>query len=203
MLTDDEIRALWRSSGATSYPFGPLLRILLLTGQRKSEVAEARWSEFDLDKKLWTIPVARMKAKSVHVVPLTDEVVMILNSLPRFARGDYLFTTTFGRKPVNGFSKMKGRLDRRMLRTWPPLGRKAGIERKAMASFVLHDIRRTMRTHLSALPIPDLVRELVIGHAQKGLHKIYDQHAYLDESDTPSSCGRLSCARSSSLRPTT
>ena len=47
--------------------------------------------------------------------------------------------------------------------------------------YVLHDIRRTMRTHLSALPVPDLVRELVIGHTKPGLHKVYDQHAYLDE----------------------
>jgi hypothetical protein len=47
--------------------------------------------------------------------------------------------------------------------------------------WVYHDIRRTMQTQLSALPVPDLVRELVIGHTKPGLHKIYDQHAYLDE----------------------
>jgi hypothetical protein len=53
--------------------------------------------------------------------------------------------------------------------------------RAKLTPYVLHDIRCTMRTHLSALPIPDLVRELVIGHAKPGLHKVYDQHAYLAE----------------------
>lgn len=181
VLDDDEVRALWRASGRTSYPFGPLVRMLLLTGQRKSEVAEARWREFDLDKKLWSIPIARMKGKAAHVVPLTDDVIAILRSLPRFARGDYLFSTRFGASPTNGFSKYKARLDRRMLLSWRALGRIAGVDRNTLKPYVLHDIRRTMRTHLSALPVPDLVRELVIGHTKPGLHKVYDQHAYLDE----------------------
>ena len=169
VLDDDEVRALWAASG--EYPFGSIVRMLLLTGQRKSEVSEARWSEFDLDRKLWAIPVARMKGKATHVVPLTDDVVSLLQDLPRFARGDHLFSTTMGAKAVNGFSKMKARFDKAVS---AELGRK-------IDPFVLHDIRRTVRTRLSALPIPDLVRELVIGHAQKGLHKVYDQHAYLDE----------------------
>ena len=72
---------------------------------------------------------------------------------------------------MNGFSKAKDRVDRLMCQE---LGQE-------LQPWVIHDIRRTMRTHLSALPVPDLVRELVIGHAKPGLHKVYDQHAYLDE----------------------
>jgi integrase len=170
VLDDDEVTALWRAAGRTNYPFGPLVRMLLLTGQRRSEVAEARWREFDLDKKLWSIAIARMKGKAAHVVPLTDDVLALLRSLPRFARGDYVFSTTFGTSPTNGFSKYKARLDREMR-----------AHKNDLAPYVLYDIRRTMRTHLSALPVPDLVRELVIGHAKPGLHKVYDQHAYLDE----------------------
>ena len=170
VLTDTELRALWNAAGQLNYPFGPWYQMLALTGQRKSEVAEAVWTEFDLDKKLWTIPAERMKMDAPHVVPLTPDVVTLLQSLPRFASGEYLFSTTFGKNPIAGFSKAKARLDN-LMRTQLP----------KFEHWRVHDIRRTMRTHLSALPIQDRVRELVIAHAQPGLHKVYDQHAYLDE----------------------
>ena len=171
ILNDDELRALWKATATMPYPYGPLFRMLALTGQRKSEAAEARWSEFDLARKIWTIPAARMKADSPHIVPLSDDVIAILTSLPRLERGDHLFSTTFGRKPVNGFSKAKAILDKAM----------AAVLKADVEPFVIHDIRRTMRTGLSALPVPDLVRELVIAHTKPGLHKVYDQFAYLDE----------------------
>jgi integrase len=171
VLDDTEVRALWLATETIPYPYGPLFRMLALTGQRKSEVAEARWSEFDLARKLWTIPAERMKSQAPHVVPLSKEVIEILQALPRFKRGDYLFSTTSGASPVNGFSKGKARLDKAMAAA---LGR-------VVEPFVIHDIRRTMRTGLSALPVPDLVRELVIAHTKPGLHKVYDQHAYIDE----------------------
>jgi integrase len=158
--------------------------MLALTGQRKSEVADARWSEFDLARKLWVIPAARMKADAAHIVPLTDDVLAILKSLPRFKRGDHVFSTTFGQTPVNGFSKGKARLDRRMLLSWRALARARGEDRRnaEIEPFVIHDIRRTTRTGLSAIPnISDLVRELVIAHTKPGLHKVYDQFAYVDE----------------------
>jgi integrase len=168
VLSDAELRALWLAAPTLDYPYGPVFQLLALTGQRKSEVAKARWREFDLDKKIWTIPPERMKGEAAHVLPLTDDMIAILTALPRFKKGDHVFSTTFGSKPVNGFSKAKLRLDAAM----------AEVLGKPVEDFVIHDIRRTMRTHLSALPIPDLVRELVIAHAQRGLHKVYDQHAY-------------------------
>jgi integrase len=182
-LSDDELRALWRATRRLGYPYGPLFRMLALVGQRKSECAEAVWSEFDLARRLWVIPASRMKAEAPHVVPLTDDVIALLESLPRFRKGEYVFSTTFGAKPVNGFSKAKARLDRRMLRSWRALGRIHGEDRRRVQipPFVIHDIRRSMRTGLSALPVPDLVRELVIAHTKPGLHKVYDQFAYLDE----------------------
>lgn len=183
ILDDDELRGFWRATRRLGYPYGPLFRMLALTGQRKSEVAEARWSEFDLTKRLWTIPAERMKADAAHVVPLSDDVMVVLKTLPRFKRGDHLFSTTFGKQPVNGFSKAKARLDRHMLRSWRAIGRAKGEDRRRaqIPAFVIHDIRRTMRTGLSALPVPDLIRELVIAHTKPGLHRVYDQHAYVDE----------------------
>jgi integrase len=171
VLTDTELRALWNAAGKLGYPYGDVFRLLALTGQRKSEVAEARWREFDLPNHLWVIPPQRMKGDAAHEVPLTDDAVAILEKLPRFNNGDYVFSTTFGSKPVNGFSKAKVNLDHAMA---TELG-------GAVEPFVIHDIRRSMRTGLSALPIPDRVRELVIAHAQPGLHKIYDQHSYRQE----------------------
>ena len=177
ILSDVELRAAWRATDALGYPYGPLFRLLILTGQRKSEVAEARWSEFDLAKKLWVIPANRMKADAAHVVPLSDDVIAVLQSLPRFQSGDYLFSTTFGKSPVNGFSKAKTRFDARTLEVL-----RAGDPKAKLAEFVIHDLRRTFRTGLSAIPgTSDLVRELVIGHTKPGLHKVYDQYAYLDE----------------------
>jgi integrase len=183
ILDDDELRAFWRAAGRLGYPYGPLFRMLALTGQRKSEVAEARWSEIKLPRKLWTIPAERMKADAAHVLPLSDDVIGILESLPRFKKGDHVFSTTFGVKAVNGFSKAKDRLDKRMLRSWRALGRARGEDRRKaqIEPFVIHDIRRSMRTGLSALPVSDLVRELVIAHTKPGLHRVYDQHAYEQE----------------------
>src|SRR5262249_7403722 len=140
VLDNDELRAFWRATARLGYPYGPLFRMLALTGQRKSEVAEARWAEFDLARKLWTIPAARMKADAAHIVPLSDDVLAILKSLPRFKRGDHVFSTTFGETPVNGFSKGKRRLDRRMLRSWRALARARGEDRRKVEiePFVIH-----------------------------------------------------------------
>ena len=166
ILGDSEIRVIWHAD--LGYPMQPLLRMMLLTGQRKSEVANARWQEFDLDKRIWIIPAGRMKAGAAHAVPLSDGSIGLLQTLPRLDRGDYLFSFTFGARPAASFWRAKERLDRLMPPGAPP--------------FVFHDIRRTVRTRLSGIPnISDLVRELAIGHTKPGLHKVYDLHAYEEE----------------------
>ena len=105
---------MWNSSETLGYPFGPLYKLLLLTGARKSEVAGARWSEIDLKKKIWTVPPERFKSNASHLVPLSDAAIAIIEALPRFTKGDHLFTTTYGEKPISGFSKGKARLDKLM-----------------------------------------------------------------------------------------
>jgi integrase len=164
ILSDAEMRAVWGAADTMGYPYGPLFRLLILTGQREREVADMTWSEVDVDSRLWTIPAARMKGGRAHEVPLSPAAVELLEALPRNA-GDFVFSTTGGAKPVNGFSKAKVRIDKL----------------SGVAGWKIHDLRRTMRTHLSALPVQDLVRELVIAHAKPGLHKVYDQHSYEDE----------------------
>jgi integrase len=164
-LSDDELRAVWAAGGTKAYPYGGIFRMLILTGQREREVADMRWSEVDIEKKLWTIPADRMKGGRAHEVPLAPYALALLRGLPRFTAGECVFTTTGGTKPVNGFSKAKARMDKL----------------SGLSGWVIHDLRRTMRTHLSALPVEDLVRELVIAHAKPGLHKVYDLHAYQKE----------------------
>lgn len=183
VLNDDELAALWKAAEQLGYPYGPLFQLLALTGQRKSEVAEARWSEFNLERRLWAIPPERMKADAPHVVPLSDDALAILRDLPRFKGKDFIFSTTFGEKPVNGFSKSKARLDAKMIDELREVAAKRGGEAETVElhPFVIHDIRRTVRTGLSALPVSSDVAELVIAHARPGLRRVYDQFGYLDE----------------------
>lgn len=171
VLDDNEIKAFWRAAAQLEYPYGPLFQLLLLLGQRKSEVAGARWREFDLPKKLWVIPAERMKSDAAHVVPLPDRAVAILKSLPRFQKGDHLFSAAFGVTPANGFSKAKEKLD---LFFTEELGHQP-------PAYVLHDLRRTFRTRLSALRVPTEVAELCIAHAKKGLDRTYNLHAFEHE----------------------
>jgi integrase len=176
-LNDAELRAAWIAAERMRYAYGPLFKLLMLTGARKSEVAEAQWSEFDLAKKLWTIPAERVKAAAAHIVPLSDDAVTLLKSLPCFNGGECLFSVNAGRSPVAAFSAAKHRFDAEILEALRETDPKAKL-----SDFVIHDIRRTVRTGLSAIPnISDLVRELVIGHTKPGLHRVYDQYSYLDE----------------------
>lgn len=182
-LSDDELRAFWRAGGRMGYPFGPLYRLLALTGARRAEIGEARWPEIDLDARLWTIPAERFKSDSEHLVPLSDDALAILRDLPRFKRGDHLFTVKFGETPVTGFSNAKVRLDARMLRTLKALARARGEDPASVTlpPWVIHDVRRTVRTRLSSLRVPDRVAEMVIGHGAKGLQRTYDLHHFLPE----------------------
>jgi integrase len=174
-LSHDELREVWTAAEETEYPYGPALRALILTGKRKSEVGDAVWSEFDLDDRLWTIPAKRMKQKKPHVVPLSDDMMVLLASLPRFKQGSFLFSTTFGVRPANGYSKAKERLDEL-------IGDKIDIGEDGENKWVIHDLRRTVRTELSAIPsIPIEVREAMMAHAKRGMDAVYNHYDYLME----------------------
>jgi integrase len=182
-LDNDELRALWRAASRMSYPFGPLYQLLALTGARLREVADARWSEFNLREATWTIPAERFKTGQQHQVPLTADALAVLAALPHFRRGDYLFSTSFGDKPVSSMDKPKTRLDRRMLRTLKALALLRGDDPAGvtLAPFVNHDIRRSVRTRLSELRVPEHIAEQVIGHSRKGIVANYDMHRFADE----------------------
>jgi len=130
------------------------------------------WTDVDLASGVWKKPPASTKQKTAHEVPLSNDAVALLKSLPRGKGADFVFSQSDGVRPIARFSAEKKKLDKAMKKE---LGSK-------LDAFVVHDIRRTMRTGLSAIPnVTDLVRELVIGHTKPELHKVYDQHAYQDE----------------------
>src|SRR5262249_11968403 len=177
------------ASARMGYPLGPLYRALMLTGLRLSEACEAQWSEIDLSKRLWLIPADRMKktgtAAKPHLVPLTDELVEIFEALPRFDGGPFVFSYQLGKAPLRAahFSKPKHRLDEQLLRTLQALRRKRGDDasRLTMPAWTNHDIRRSVRTNLSALRIPEEIREAVLAHARPGIKGSYDQYGYQNE----------------------
>ena len=117
------------------------------------------------------------------MVPLTDDMVTILESLPRFKQGDFLFSST-GVKPIWIGSKVKEWLDAHMRRILRALARSRGLElagREPLPPWTNHDIRRSVRSQLSRLKIPEEAREAVLAHARGGIKGVYDHHDYADE----------------------
>ena len=186
VLGDDELFALWRAAQRVGYPHGPVYELLLLTALRLNEVADASWPEFDLRRGRWMISAERMKGRNSkareHAVPLTAEILTVIERLPRFSSGKFLFSTTFGKKPVWITDKVKQRLDVRMLRTLKALARHRGDEPpEALEHWTNHDIRRTIRTRLSRLKISEEAREAVLAHVRPGIKGAYDVYDYFDE----------------------
>jgi integrase len=189
VLSDEELRLVWRASfklGTTEdsqveakfpdYPFGPFVRMLMITGQRLREVSDAGKPE--IDGALWTIPPERMKGDAGHEVPLSPMARDLLKSLPSF-KGEFIFTTTSGKRPISGFSKTKARLDRIIAELREEDAE--GAEVAPMQRWTYHDLRRTVRTRLPALGVPDLICELILAHRRPELHETYDRHKYRDE----------------------
>jgi integrase len=186
VLDDDEIFALWRAVRREGYPWGPAYQLLLLTALRLNEVVDASWPEFDLRGGVWVIPAQRMKGKDsrarAHAVPITPQISGILERLPRFPDGRFLFSTLFGKSPIWMGHRVKQRLDARMLRTLRALARRReDTKPKELRPWVNHDIRRTVRTRLSRLKISEEAREAVLAHARPGIKGVYDVYEYFDE----------------------
>ena len=186
VLDHDELRLLARNVRRLPYPFGPLYQLLVLTGLRLNEAARAQWSEFDFENLLWEIPSARMKGNRPHVVPLTPGILALIKTIPRSKHARFVFSTTGGDAPVSGFSKVKARMAARMLRSLRALARQRRDHRPvAIQRWVNHDLRRTFRTQLSALPaISHDTRESLLSHAKPGVHGTYDRYQHLAEKRT-------------------
>ena len=197
VLSDNELCWLWEACQLVGFPFGPLIKLLVLTGQRRDEVAGAEWSELDFKRRLWTMPREKAKNNRAHEIQLSDAAIEVLQSIPRLDAA-LVFTTT-GTRPVSGFSKARGRIDAAMIKA---RGRSLGLPeddrayRKAIGvatdkplpveiePWTLHDLRRTAATGMARLNIAPHVVDKVLNHVSgtiRGVAAVYNRFEYLEE----------------------
>lgn len=165
-LDEDEIAALWNAR-LDKIP-GAFVKLLLITGQRRATVAGTRWAEVEAEEKAWHIPGDRMKNGEAHTVPLPQIALAILEGLPRYKDGPYVFSTSSGKKPISGYSKMKATIDKTV----------------ELAPWGFHDLRRTMATQMAKLGIQQHVVEKLLDHRSgkiSGIAAVYNRHEYRDE----------------------
>jgi integrase len=174
VLTNDELKALWTLLDGEPAPFGPAIRLLILTGQRRDEVFQADRSEFDLEAGLWTIPSDRAKNAKAHLVPLSGAALRLLKAIPEAKGSDKLFPARGNPETgPSGFSKTHARIVKAMIEATGPSER-----------WTLHDLRRTMATGLQRLGIRLEVTEAVLNHiggTRGGLVGVYQRHDFKEE----------------------
>lgn len=189
VLADEEIKIIWRATDLVGTPYGPFVKMLFLTAQRRDEVAGMCGPELNLDEAIWALPKERTKNRQAHLVPLAREALKIWETLPKFEDSELRFTTT-GKAPISGFSQFKARLDETILELQQKdaAGRDQDILAvKPIPSWRIHDIRRTVRTGLARLGIPENVAERLLNHApyyarrKKDISLVYNRYEYLAE----------------------
>jgi hypothetical protein len=187
VLEDDELIALWRATFRVPYPIGPLYRALLLSPRRVEEFSRAVKKEVNRRTGVWTIPAERMKGRDgeakPHEIPLTDDLLAILDALPENPSGPFLFSTTGGEKVLWMSGKVKDTIDEAMLIELKALAVERGDDPSEveLEPWVTHDIRRTIRTRLSRLRIDHDTKEALLAHVKPGIVGVYDKHEYFDE----------------------
>lgn len=175
VLSPNEIALVWRAFSNEGGLFGPLFKLLALTGQRRGEVAGMLWDELDdlsAADPIWRIPGTRTKNHQPHVVPLSPTALELLRALPN--TGHFIFSTN-ARTPVSGFGKAKARIDAALTQ-----------HDVSLPAWTLHDLRRTMVTVMNEeLRIQPHVVEAVVNHvsgsAKRGVAGVYNRALYLDE----------------------
>lgn len=175
VLSVDEIRVFWGACEAIGYPFGDCFQLLLVTGQRRSEVAAITKPSIDKKTKLWT--QVDNKADRTHLLPLSDFALNLFEGLPEFAGTDLIFTTN-GETPIQGQSKGKRQLDEEIQK----LVSKQELKGVFVEHWQLHDLRRTFTTHLRSIGIGQDVCSSLLNHAVKGVTaEHYDHYDMLPE----------------------
>jgi integrase len=168
VLDDGELRLVWRAAQGLGYPYGVATQFLILTGQRRGEVAGMTWDEFDLTGKVWNLPRERCKNGKAHAVPLSERVIAILQALPRHV-GSALVFTADGR-PVTGFSGAKRQLGKHLPGNFVP--------------WVLHDLRRSFASGCARLGVDMHVTERNLNHVSGstgGIAGVYQRHDFMRE----------------------
>jgi integrase len=173
VLSADDLRVIWAQLHDDE--FSRIIKLLLLTGQRRTEVAGLRWSELDLDRSVWKLPASRTKNGREHLVPLSDLALEIIEQVQRRDGRDLLFGRDDG--PYCGWSVAKARIDARINKALQDAGG------PGLAPWTLHDVRRSVATHLAEdLQVQPHIIETLLNH-QIGsrVAKTYNRAIYLNE----------------------
>jgi integrase len=165
VLDDRELARVIVAARLLGGPYAGIIEFLVLTGQRREEVAQLTWDELDLAQRIWTIPKSRTKNGKVHVVHLSDQALAVLKRVD--GRGNYVFSTT-GNRPFNRFSHSKRILDQH-----------AGV-----TEWRLHDLRRTCVSGMARLGVAPHVADKILNHQSgtiSGVAAVYQRHDFLAE----------------------
>ena len=163
-LSDPEIKLLWNACEGLGQ-YGQILKLLLLTGARLTEIGHLQWSEINFPERMLILPPGRTKTDTPHPMPLSEPAMAILKSVTQ-NDNEFVFPTVKGLK-IAKWSFWKRRLD-------STLG-------KVVRPWRVYDLRRTCRTGLSRLRIAPHVAEAVLGHAAPAIVRTYDLHDLADE----------------------
>lgn len=181
-LSVDELRLVWDAADELGYRYGRVIQLLILTGQRRSEIANLSTDWLDIEKRAVTVPPLHYKTDIEHTFPLSDPAIEIIEALPSYRalpkkldKTYYLFPTDKGDKPISGFSKAKLQLDKKLAE----MAEERGVAQ--LEPWKVHDIRRSVKTGMSELGVPFLHSEQVLGHVIPGIGSVYEAHDYMPE----------------------
>jgi integrase len=181
--SDTEVAEIWLGADGLGYPFGPFFKLALLTLQRRTEVAEMRWSEISPDLCMWTLAGVRMKNGRPHDVHLSKAAQVLLQQIPKIDSCDFVFSTT-GRTPISGISKAKGLLDAAIIQLRTVAGRNSGGLFPPLIPWRLHDFRRTGVSTLARLGFDSIVADKILAHQPAkllGVAAVYQRHDFARE----------------------
>jgi len=168
VLSNDELVAIINTAKQMGGAFGSIIRMLILTAQRRNEVSEMAWDELDLDNNQWGIPSSRTKNEKPHTVHLSEQAAAVVTEVKNI--GPFVFTSN-GKTPFSGFSKSKKRLD----------------ELSGVSEWRLHDIRRTVTSGMAQLGIRPHIADKILNHQSgtiSGVAAVYQRHKFLKERKT-------------------
>jgi integrase len=174
VLSDAELSLIWRASAHLGYPWGSLVHLLMLTGQRVNEIARLRWAEVDTRDRCLILGAERVKNSQVHEVPLAEEATAILADLPRITNDhDRVFVSPTG-AAVSTFSRAKARLDAEIV----------ALSGEDLPHWTFHDLRRTLASGLARLGVELHVIEKLLNHKSgtfRGVVGVYQRHDFAFE----------------------
>jgi integrase len=188
VLSDAELADVWRAAGEVSAPYGTIVRLLILTGQRRGEVAGMTWAELSDDLTTWTLPGERTKNGVIHAVPLSGAAQGLLKAfVPDDAakrRSEELVLPGIANTPFAGWSKAKRALDKAIADAHAKAAAESSRAPAALTSWNVHDLRRTVATGLQRLGVRLEVTEAVLNHisgSRGGIAGVYQRHDWASE----------------------